>query len=907
MASVTAILQQAQSADFATRSAAEQELLRLEASDYGAFVTELATLLANEEAPVDVRQLAAILLKNSVASRGGADGAGVAERWRAQVSAGQRTAVHEALLEALGSVRGGTPVRRQVAQALAKVAGLDLPTGAWPELIERLVQPMLQPGDGYARRHGSVEALGFLSEEGALAEVLSRWSDAILTAVVQGMRGGGEAPTTTPANKEVLAVQRAATGALFNALAFVAHNFENERERDIIMLTVMAAAASPADWGLRRDAFECLVGIASRYYDKLALRSPGSNNLTYIELLFQLTLEAIQNDCDEVAMQAIEFWSTVADEEASRLEEAALHLSNAVCLRIVEQAVAPLLPVLLQSMVRNGDGADGHAAADEDDAEQVSWNKAAAAGTCVALMAQAAPDAVLQLTVPFVRENSQAQVAWPRREAAMLAIGSVVAAAAAATSDPKSASLLPEVLPLPLQALETDPHEAVRDTAAWSIGRTFQRQEVVDLESTLLRRLVQALTRSLQDVPRVARSACYALSSIAEATAAADAAADAAAPTGVLSPFAVDLADALLGTAARQDADEYRLMVAAYEAFISLLQSVAEDAARQLLALYFSEVMRRLEASLSAQQDGALAGAEMSPQVELQGMLCGVLQALVHRSDAETLNGTADRVMTAVLRVLGRNASAAVHEDALMAAGSVASVLEAAFGPYAEHIMPYVLAGLRNWQAYQLCVVAVGVTCDLCRSLGRAIEPYADATMEAVFMALSNNDLNRSVKPPMIGCIGDMALAIEGAFERHLDVAMNMLRQAALLSVQMPVSDDDTNDWILDLRQNTLEAYTGVINGLKSDGKAMLLVERGHVEWVVHFCERVQEEVMGDEDLLRSVAGVLGDIAQTFGPQASAGIRRLAWARTLLETLRNTAQKRSTRETADWAYQLLYA
>eukprot|EP00166_Cyanidium_caldarium_P000498 ctg_1196.g381 len=379
MASVTAILQQAQSADFATRSAAEQELLRLEASDYGAFVTELATLLANEEAPVDVRQLAAILLKNSVASRGGADGAGVAERWRAQVSAGQRTAVHEALLEALGSVRGGTPVRRQVAQALAKVAGLDLPTGAWPELIERLVQPMLQPGDGYARRHGSVEALGFLSEEGALAEVLSRWSDAILTAVVQGMRGGGEAPTTTPANKEVLAVQRAATGALFNALAFVAHNFENERERDIIMLTVMAAAASPADWGLRRDAFECLVGIASRYYDKLALRSPGSNNLTYIELLFQLTLEAIQNDCDEVAMQAIEFWSTVADEEASRLEEAALHLSNAVCLRIVEQAVAPLLPVLLQSMVRNGDGADGHAAADEDDAEQPGAGGVAAA------------------------------------------------------------------------------------------------------------------------------------------------------------------------------------------------------------------------------------------------------------------------------------------------------------------------------------------------------------------------------------------------------------------------------------------------------------------------------------------------------------------------------------------------
>mgnify|MGYP003683461529 CR=1 FL=1 len=117
-------------------------------------------------------------------------------------------------------------------------------------------------------------------------------SNQILTAVVQGMRK--EEPNND--------VRRAATVALNNALESVKSNFDNATERDYIMQTVCEGCVAESHT-VRIAAYECIVKIATLYYHHLS---------AYMQALFQLTFEEIKTGRDEVAQQAVEFWSTVS-------------------------------------------------------------------------------------------------------------------------------------------------------------------------------------------------------------------------------------------------------------------------------------------------------------------------------------------------------------------------------------------------------------------------------------------------------------------------------------------------------------------------------------------------------------------------------------------------------------------
>lgn len=73
--------------------------------------------------------------------------------------------------------------------------------------------------------------------------------------------------------------------------------------------------------------------------------------------LIQITLEAIKNDTDEVALQGIEFWSTVCDEEADLAIEAAEaaesgHPPEQTSRFYVKGAMGYLVPLLLSTLTK---------------------------------------------------------------------------------------------------------------------------------------------------------------------------------------------------------------------------------------------------------------------------------------------------------------------------------------------------------------------------------------------------------------------------------------------------------------------------------------------------------------------------------------------------------------------------
>ena len=54
------------------------------------------------------------------------------------------------------------------------------------------------------------------------------------------------------------------------------------------------------------------------------------------------------------------------------------------------------------------------------------------------------------------------------------------------------------------------------------------------------------------------------------------------------------------------------------------------------------------------------------------------------------------------------------------------------------------------------------------RSLGKKILPFCDEILTILYQLVNDANVNRKLKPGIIQCFGDLALATEGSFERYL-------------------------------------------------------------------------------------------------------------------------------------------
>ncbi|XP_029821723.1 importin subunit beta-1 [Manacus vitellinus] len=700
----------------------------------------------------------------------------------------------------------------------------------WPELIPQLVANVTNQHSTEHMKESTLEAIGYICQD-IDPEQLQDKSNEILTAIIQGMR------KEEPSNN----VKLAATNALLNSLEFTKANFDKESERHFIMQVVCEATQCP-DTRVRVAALQNLVKIMSLYYQYME---------TYMgPALFAITIEAMKSDIDEVALQGIEFWSNVCDEEmdlAIEASEAAEqgrppeHTSKFYA----KGALQYLVPILTQTLTKQDEN-------DDDD----DWNPCKAAGVCLMLLATCCEDDIVPHVLPFIKEHIK-NPDWRYRDAAVMAFGCILEG-----PEPN------QLKPLVIQAMPTlielmkDPSVVVRDTTAWTVGRICEMLPEAAINDIYLAPLLQCLMEGLSAEPRVATNVCWAFSSLAEAAyEAADVADDQEEPaTYCLSSSFELIVQKLLETADRPDGHQNNLRSSAYESLMEIVKNSAKDCypAVQKTTLV---IMERLQQVL--QMESHIQSTSDRIQFnDLQSLLCATLQVSVPLS----------------LGVLGGE-----------------------FLKYMDAFKPFLGIGLKNYAEYQVCLSAVGLVGDLCRALQSNILPFCDEVMQLLLENLGNENVHRSVKPQILSVFGDIALAIGGEFKKYLDVVLNTLQQAS--QAQVDKSDYDMVDYLNELREGCLEAYTGIIQGLKGDQENVhpdVMLVQPRVEFILSYIDHIA----GDEDhtdgVVACAAGLIGDLCTAFGKD----VLKLVEARPMIHELLTEGRRSKTNKTktlATWA------
>lgn len=708
-------------------------------------------------------------------------------------------------------------------------------------MINLLKSNVTESQSGEMLKESSLETLGYICQD-IDPRVLETKANDVLTAIIHGMR-----PEESSAN-----VRFAATNALLNSLEFTNTNFSNEAERNIIM-QVVCESTSSSDQRVKVAALQCLVRIMQLYYEHM---------LSYMgSALFQITLSAMKSQEPEVAMQGMEFWSTVAEEEFDLYmtyeDEVERGAPNPKCasLRFMEQAASHVCPVLLEAMAHHDDG-------DDDD----DWTPAKAAGVCLMLAAQCVRDDIVNHVIPFFKHFQNPD--WKYKEAAIMAFGSILDG-----PDPKK--LLPmaqEALPAIVAAM-CDKNVNVRDTAAWSLGRVIDTCSELANNAELLQSVLPVLSNGLHQEPRVANNVCWALVSLVKAcyeSAVANGTDGSGQPdTFALSSVFDPMVGELIKITDRVDGNQSNLRITAYEALMELIKHSPKDcysAVRNTTVV----ILKKLE-SLLQMESQATSEADKAQVRDLQAMLCATLQSVTRKMQPADIPAVGEHIMNGLYQIMNRAAatrSNAVMEEALLAVACLAEHLGKGFLSYMNVLKPYLLEGLSNTDETQVCAAAVGLVTDLSRALEAEIMPFMDELIQKLILCLQSPRLDRNVKVVIIGTFADIAMAIEAHFERYVGSVVPILNNAQNAAVVTDPNDDDQVDYVDRLREACLNSYTGIIQGLKAipDTTAARNMINVFVEPIVQLITRISsmEPVPPSEALIATTAGIIGDLVQLY-------------------------------------------
>ncbi|KAJ0336070.1 hypothetical protein COL922a_008400 [Colletotrichum nupharicola] len=853
---INQVLANSLSPDANLRNAAEQQLTSAAENNFPLYLATLVQELANESADGSIRAAAGLALKNAFTARDFNRHQELQTKWLQQTDDETKTQVKNLTLQTLAS--SNSQAGQAAAQVISSIAGLELPRNQWQDLMSILVKNVSEGAEH--QKQASLTTIGYIceSQDADLRTALIAHSNAILTAVVQGARK----------EETSLEVRLAAITALGDSLEFVGNNFKHEGERNYIM-QVVCEATQADDSRIQQGAFGCLNRIMGLYYDNMRF---------YMEkALFGLTILGMKSSDEDVAKLAVEFWSTVCEEEI-QIEDDNAQVESADQMRpfynFARVAANEVVPVLLMLLTKQ-----------DEDAADDEYNLARAAYQCLALYSQAIGAAIITPVLQFVEGNLRAED-WHHRDAAVSAFGAIMDGPDEKVLDP----IVKQALPI-LIGMMDDSSLHVKDSTAYALGRiTESVSESID-PNQHLDPLIRSLFNGLMSNAKIASSCCWALMNLAERFSG-----DFGAVQNPLTPHFNQSVTNLLGLTARPDCDSY-VRTAAYEVLNVFVQNAASESMQPIASLS-GVIIERLEGTVPMQSQVVSVEDKIMLE-EMQTSLCTVLQAIITRLEKEIIP-QGDRIMQTLLSILQTIGGKSSVPDAVFATiSALANAMEEDFNKYMQAFTPFLYNALGNQEEPSLCAMAIGLVSDLTRSLGEQSQPYCDNFMNHLLNNLKSPSLSNQFKPAILQCFGDIAGAIGGHFETYLSVIAGVLQQAATVNAG-PEGLYEMYDYVISLREGIMDAWGGIIGAMRASNKTTVL--QPYVPSIFQLLNQIASDMNRSEALMRAAMGVIGDLAEAYPNGELVEIFRQDWLTALIkETKTNREFQARTIETARWA------
>lgn len=234
---------------------------------------------------------------------------------------------------------------------------------------------------------------------------------------------------------------------IYHSLKFTVSHFKNGQGK--LIIDKIIDAANYPNIAVREIAMQCIVEIVRLCYDHIS---------EFMADITECTMNASKKDEEEVKTQALEVWSSIAEEENMREEKNIQHFN------FIDTAFDVLIEMIQETIQ------DINVGNEELDEEQ-QWGTSVAAASCLSLISLVAKDKVVVPITEFVAEKIRNENDWKMRYCGIVALGAILEG----PTKKNLQSVLAPAVPMLLDLIN-DHHRRVKYAIYWLFSRLAKTQ-----------------------------------------------------------------------------------------------------------------------------------------------------------------------------------------------------------------------------------------------------------------------------------------------------------------------------------------------------------------------------------------------------------------------------------------------
>ena len=294
--SIEQILSNALSPEKSINQPAMEEIMKLSQSNFSYFLHTLGDILSNESKPKNIRQLSAILIKNSLIHF-----ENLQNKWKNNLTIEEKNKIKLLILSSLASKY--KEIRSSASNVIASICKIDQPIMThWPDLIDSLTKNCFN--ENINLKLAAIETLGYICEEISIKGIDTSTVDNILNSLIQNLINCNDVNICIQVLK-----------SLFSTVKFAEKNFSSEKDINNIMNSIFSVGEKfqNNDEVLEKIAmlFIEIIGI-SNYYDYI---NPFFEQI--IKFAFNI-ISSKEKSNEKLSLFGIEIICSIGDEESKR-------------------------------------------------------------------------------------------------------------------------------------------------------------------------------------------------------------------------------------------------------------------------------------------------------------------------------------------------------------------------------------------------------------------------------------------------------------------------------------------------------------------------------------------------------------------------------------------------------------